>query len=151
MDKVIVEELIRGLAFFFLFYILTIVLGSQFFHESTISLYAIIGIPLIFTVIVFSFFVYRRKTTGREYKLRRGSAEYRMMMVIVTISCFFFIISGVRNITDGNSLIGLIWISFGIISGALGITEIGRKTCFQQYAVIRLQIFRHLNALCVWR
>ena len=129
MDKVIVEELFRSLAFFFIFYILTIVIGSQFYHESTISLYVIVGIPLIFTVIAFSFFVYRRKTTGKEYKLRgrRGSTEYRAMMVIFTIGCFSFIISGVRNIADGNSLIGLIWISLGIVFGAWGIREVNKK------------------------
>jgi len=136
MDKVIVEELIRSLALFFLFYLSTIIVGSLLFHESPISPYFIF-IPLVLTLITFSFFVYERKNTGKEYHFRRGSFEYRAMMILVMIGCFFFIITGVSNISDGNFFTGFIWISVGIISGVWSFAEIIRKTQHQKPIDIR--------------
>jgi hypothetical protein len=136
MDKVIVEELIRSLAFFFIFYLSTIFLGSLLFYESPISPYFIF-IPLVLTLIIFSFFVYARKNTGEEYHFRRGSFEYRAMMILVMIGCFFVIITGVSNISDGNFLTGLIWISVGTVSGVWSFTEIIRKTQHQKPIEIR--------------
>ena len=128
MDNVIVEELLRSLTIYFLVYILIILLGSQFYHEPTISLYVIVGIPLITAVSVFSIFVYKRKTTGKNYMLRRGSIQYKAMMVTTLFVCFALIISrGVKSISEGNSLIGLLWICLAIISGASAIKELGRK------------------------
>ena len=125
MKRVIAEELIRSLAAFFIFYVLTIVVASQVFHGSTISLYVVIGVPLFFALINFSFFVYMRMKTGKDYQFRRGSAEYRGMMVGVTISCFSLaLLGGVRNITNGNPVIGLVWLIFGIACGIWGIREI---------------------------
>jgi Na+-transporting NADH:ubiquinone oxidoreductase subunit NqrB len=136
MDKVIVEELIRSLAFFFLFYLSTIFIGSLLFHESPISPYFVF-IPLVLTLITFSFFVYERKNTGKEYHFRRGSVEYRAMMILVMIGCFFFIITGVSTVSDGTFLNGFIWISIGIISAVWSFTEIIRKAQHQKAIEIR--------------
>jgi predicted permease len=125
LKRVIVEELIRSLAAFFLFYVLAIVVASQVFHGSTISLYVVFGVPLFFALIHFPFFVYMRMKTGKDYHFRRGSVEYRGMMVGVTICCFSLsLLGGVRNITGGNPVIGLVWLIFGIACGVWGIREI---------------------------
>ena len=125
MNRIIIEELMRSLATFFLFYMLTIVVASQVFHGSTVSLYLVIGVPLFFALINFSFFVYMRKKTGKNYQFRRGSGEYRGMMVAVTISCFSLaLLGGIRNITTGNPVIGSVWLIFGVASGVLGIREV---------------------------
>ena len=66
-----------------------------------------------------------RMKTGKDYQFRRGSAEYRGMMVVFTISCFSLsLLGGVRNITNGNPVIGLVWLIFGIAFGVWGIREI---------------------------
>ena len=127
MDKVIVEELIRSLAFFFLYYLLAIVIGSLLFHSSSVSPYFII-IPFVLTLITFSFFVYERKKTGKEYRLRRGSYEYRAMIALGSVVCFLVIINGVSDVIVGN-LTGLFWIGLGIVVGVWSLAEIRRKNC----------------------
>jgi uncharacterized membrane protein YfcA len=125
MDKVIVEELVRSLAFFFLFYLLTIVISSLLFHSSPASPYFIF-IPLALTLITFSFFVYKRKNTGKEYRLRRGSSGYKVIIALGSLICVFVIIDGVSDVIVGN-LTGLFWIGLGITAGFWGLVEIRRK------------------------
>jgi uncharacterized membrane protein YfcA len=125
MDKIIVEELIRSLAFFFLYYLLAIVIGSLLFYSPSVSPYFIF-IPFILTLITFSFFVYKRKKTGKEYRLRRGSYGYRVIIALGSVVCFFVAINGVSEIIAGN-LTGLFWIGLGIVAGVWGLAEIRRK------------------------
>jgi len=127
MDKIIVEELIRGIAFFFVFYLLSILIGSLLFNSSSVSPYFIL-IPLILTLITFSLFVYKRKNTGKRYHLRRGSFEYRVMIASGSILCLFVVINGVNDVIVGDFLNGLFWIGLGIVAGAWGLTEIRRKS-----------------------
>jgi uncharacterized membrane protein YfcA len=125
MDKVIVEELIRSLAFFFLFYLLSIVIGSLLFHSSLVSPYFIL-IPLVLAMITFSFFVYKRKKTGKEYRIRRGSFEYTVIIALGSVIGLFVIIDGVSDVLVGN-LTGLLWIGLGIAVGVWSLAEIRRK------------------------
>jgi uncharacterized membrane protein YfcA len=125
MDKVIVEELIRSLAFFFLFYLLSIVIGSLLFHSSLVSPYFIL-IPLVLAMITFSFFVYKRKKTGKEYRIRRGSFEYKVIIALGSVIGLFVIIDGVSDVLVGN-LTGLLWIGLGIAVGVWSLAEIRRK------------------------
>ena len=127
MARVIVEELFRGLAIYFLTLMLIIVVASQFFSESTISSYVIVGIPLITATISFCFFVYMRKIKGKDYKLKAGSSHYRVTMAIFTVCCFLLLTSGLRNISDENSLLGLMWVGLGIFFGVWGIREATKK------------------------
>lgn len=127
MDRIIVEEMIRSLAFFFLFYLSTIIIGSLLFHDSPISPYFIF-VPLVLTLITFSLFLYGRKNSGKDYRLERGSLGYKTMMILVIIGCVFFILNGVNSISNGNFFTSFIWISIGIISAIWSFTEIIRKT-----------------------
>ena len=111
MDKVIVEELIRSLAFFFLFYLISIVIGSLL-HIPSVSPYFIL-IPLALATITFSFFVYKRKKTGKEYRIRRGSFEYKVIIALGSVIGLFVIIDGVSDVLVGN-LTGLLWIGLGL-------------------------------------
>ena len=126
MDNVIVEELIRSIAFFFLFYMLTIIVGSLLFQSSLVSPNFIL-IPINLTIITFSFFIYKRRNTGKDYHLKRGSFEYKVMVGSVSICCLFVVLSGVTTINDGNMLVGLTWFSLGILLGIWGLIEIRRK------------------------
>lgn len=127
MDKVIVEELIRSIAFFFIFYLLSILIGSLLFNSSSVSPYFIL-IPLILTLITFSLFVYKRKNTGKKYRLKRGSSEYRVMIALGSVLCLFVVINGVYDVVVGDFLTGLFWIGLGIVAGVWGLTEITRKS-----------------------
>ena len=124
MDKVIVEELIRSLAFFFLFYLIAIVIGSLL-HIPSVSPYFIF-IPLVLTLITFSFFVYKRKKTGKEYRIRRGSFEYKVIIALGSVIGLFVIIDGVSDVLVGN-LTGLLWIALGIVVDVWSLSEIRRK------------------------
>ena len=124
MDKVIVEELIRSLAFFFLFYLLFIVIGSLL-HIPSVSSYFIF-IPLVLTLITFSFFVYKRKKTGKEYRIKRGSFEYKVIIALGSVIGLFVIIDGVSDVLVGN-LTGLLWIGLGIAVIVWSLAEIRRK------------------------
>jgi uncharacterized membrane protein YfcA len=124
MDKVIVEELIRSLAFFFLFYLISIVIGSLL-HIPSVSPYFIL-IPLALATITFSFFVYKRKKTGKEYRIRRGSFEYKVIIALGSVIGLFVIIDGVSDVLVGN-LTGLLWIALGIAVDVWSLSEIRRK------------------------
>jgi len=126
LDNVIVEELIRSIAFFFLFYMLTIIVGSLFFQSSSVSPNFIL-IPISLTLITFSSFIHKRRNTGKEYHLRRGSFEYKVMIGSVSICCLFVVLSGVTKINDRNLLVGLIWFCLGILLGISGLIEFRRK------------------------
>ena len=127
MARVIVEELFRGLAVYFLTYLLIVVVAAQFYNEPTISLSVLVGVPLITAAFSFCFFVYMRKITRKDYRLKRGGPLYRVNMAIFTVCCFFLVISGLRNIDEGNSLLGLMWMGLGIFFGIWGIKEATKK------------------------
>jgi hypothetical protein len=105
---------------------LTIVIGSLLFQKSIVSSY-FISIPIFLTIISFSFFVHRRRNTGKEYHLKRGNFEYRVMVGLVSISCFFVVLFGVRDVISENLLVRFTWISLGFIAGIWGLIEIRRK------------------------
>ncbi|TRO50843.1 hypothetical protein E2P63_05645 [Candidatus Bathyarchaeota archaeon] len=127
MDKIIVEELVRSIAFFFIFYLLSILIGSLLFNSSSVSPYFIL-IPLILTLITFSLFVYKRKNTGKKYRLRRGGFEYRVMIAVGSVLCIFVVINGLYDVIIGDFLTGLFWVCLGIVAGVWGLTEIRRKS-----------------------
>lgn len=88
MDRVIIEELLRSAGTFFIAFMINIFLMVQF-GLTTASLFMVIGIPLVITGVVFSLLVYKRKRTGKEYKLlKRGATPYKVTMAIFTLVCF---------------------------------------------------------------
>jgi len=125
MDRVIMEELIRSVPTFFFAFIITIFLGAQF-GLTTAPLYVVMGVPLIITVVSFSIFVYKRKSTGKEYKLKRGSTPYKVTMAMGTLAAFGFTIFGVRDVIYGD-ITGLFWTGIGILAIIIGLKEF-RKT-----------------------
>jgi hypothetical protein len=126
LARVIVEEFFRGLAVYFLTFLLIIFVASQFYRE-LISLSVIFAAPLITAAISFCFFVYMRKITGKDYQIKRGSVHYRVNMSFFVICCFLLIILGVRNIADENSLFGLMWVCLGIFFWGLGNQRSNKK------------------------
>jgi len=126
MDRVIMEELLRSVATFFLAFVITIFLGALF-GLTTAPLYVIMGIPLVITGVVFSLFVYKRKSTGKEYKLKRGTTPYKVTMAIFILVCFGFILSRVRDIVYGDTFMGLFLTGIGTLALIIGLREF-RKT-----------------------
>jgi hypothetical protein len=63
----------------------------------------------VITGVVFSLFVYKRKSTGKEYKLKRGTTPYKVTMAMGTLASFGYIISRVRDIVYGDTL----WVCSG--------------------------------------
>ena len=125
MDRIIIEELLRSVATLFFALMITIFLIKQFGLPA--SFFTIIGIPLVITGVIFSLFVYKRKTTGKEYKLKTGTTPYKVMTAIFTLACLVFIISGIRTIAYGNTLMGFFWTGLGIFGVVSGFREF-RKT-----------------------
>ena len=126
MDRIIIEELLRSVAIFFFAFMTTIFLGALF-GLTTAPLYVIMGIPLVITGVVFSLFVYKRKSTGKEYKLKRGTTPYKITMAMGTLVSLGYILSRVRDIIYGDTLVGLFWTGIGILSAIIFFREF-RKT-----------------------
>ena len=126
MDRIIIEELLRSVAIFFFAFMTTIFLGALF-GLTTAPLYVIMGIPLVITGVVFSLFVYKRKSTGKEYKLKRGTTPYKITMAMGALVSLGYILSRVRNIIYGDTLVGLFWTGIGILSAIIFFREF-RKT-----------------------
>jgi len=125
MDRIILEELLRSFAIFFFAFIITIFLGALF-GLTTAPLYVIIGIPMIIAGVVFSILVYKRKSTGKEYKLKRGTTPYKITMALGVLVASTYTISRVRDVIYGD-ITGLFWTSIGILAVIIGLREF-RKT-----------------------
>ena len=81
---------------------------------------------MVLTLITFSFFVYKRKKTGKEYRIKRGSFEYKVIIALGSVIGLFVIIDGVSDVLVGN-LTGLLWIGLGIAVIVWSLAEIRRK------------------------